>query len=294
MTLLILAAGLGNRYGGTKQFDGVGPQGEFLLEYTIYDAIKAGFSRLVLVTRHELVQEITDYFKARLPRSIDFECIAQLIEDTPEGFETGVDRAKPWGTAHAIWCARKVIREQFVTVNADDLYGRNAIDEACKLGSQLIEKDQFGLVGFQLKDTLSRFGSVSRGVCSIANGLLIKVTEYVKIASNNQQILDEELGVEFTGSELVSMNLWILQPSVFSEIETAFPSYFDETSKQESDEIYLPQVIQNLIDANVVTVHAAASRSGWYGLTHKEDKAQLEIELMRLTKREIYPTPLWS
>jgi len=294
MTLLILAAGLGSRYGGTKQFDGVGPKGEFLLEYTIFDAIRAGFSRIVLVTRTERVQEITDYFKERIPDTVNFQCIPQSMEDVPDGFRKSGDRVKPWGTAHAVWCAREVVQGKFVMVNADDLYGRNAIEMAFSLGGEHPEKNRFGLVGYELRETLSTFGTVSRGVCRTKNGLLAKVTEYTKLVKEDERIVDKETGANFEGDVLVSMNLWVLDATIFPEIEKAFLSFFDNISRQQKGELYLPQMIQNLIDVNAVTVNVVAGNSEWHGMTHKEDKAQLVNELKMLAKQRIYPTPLWS
>ncbi|MEP1095553.1 MAG: sugar phosphate nucleotidyltransferase [Cyclobacteriaceae bacterium] len=294
MTLLILAAGLGSRYGGTKQFDGVGPEGEFLLEYTVYDAIRAGFKRVVLVTRNELVQEITIYFKERIPPSLNFECIPQSIEDVPEGFIKLVDRVKPWGTAHAIWCSRRVIQGKFVMVNADDLYGRKAIEAGFRLGGKYPKKGCFGLVGYELKETLSKFGTVSRGICRTRGNCLMKVTEYTQLAKEVGKIVDKKSGESFNGNEVVSMNLWVLDASIFPEIEKDFLSFFEKISRQQSGELYLPQVIQSLIDANVVTVNVVPGDGEWHGMTHKEDKVQLANELSLLTKKGIYPTPLWN
>lgn len=294
MILLILAAGLGNRYGGTKQFDGVGPQNEFLLEYTIFDAITAGFRRVVLVTRMELVQEISKYFEERLPNTVHFQCIPQSMDDVPDGFRRDVNREKPWGTAHAVWCARKYVQGKFVMVNADDLYGSNAIGAAFNLGNEIPEQNRFGLVAYKLRDTLSAFGTVSRGVCHAKGSFLAKIREYTKLAKDGERIVDNESGVSFEGDELVSMNLWVLDASIFLEIEKDFRLFFDDMARQASAELYVPNVIQRLIDGNAVLVQVVNGDSEWHGMTYKEDKAQLATELEILIGKGMYPAPLWS
>lgn len=294
MTLLILAAGLGSRYGGTKQFDGVGPQEEYLLEFTMYDAVAVGFRKIVLVTRTELMQEVSDYFATKLPESIEFQCISQKLEDVPRGFSSTTDRAKPWGTAHATWSSRNVIDGKFTIVNADDLYGRGALREAFDFGQEHGSKTEYGLIGYKLSDTLSSHGTVSRGVCRLEKELLKAVTEYTKLSVVDQQILDQKTGEKFTGNEAVSMNLWVLDSSVYIAIERIFLSFFGSPSNQEKGELYIPLVVQELINSKSISVKVVDGRSEWYGITYKEDKAQLVNHLINLTQKGTYPTPLWK
>ena len=294
MTLLILAAGLGSRYGGTKQFDGVGPCKEYLLEFTMYDAIAVGFEKIVLVTRSELVQEVSDYFVSKLPESIEFLCVSQKLNDVPAGFTSTMDRVKPWGTAHATWSSRNVIDGEFTIVNADDLYGRGALKEAFDFGKSQSSKTKYGLVGYQLSDTLSSHGTVSRGVCRREGKQLKTVTEYTKLSMLDQQIQDLETGEKFTGTEPVSMNLWVLDSSIFEVIERIFLSFFAKTSNLEKGELYIPSVVQDLIDSNSISTKVVDGRSEWYGITYKEDKTQLANHLINLTQNGTYPTPLWK
>ncbi len=294
MTLLILAAGKGSRYGGLKQFDSIGPKDEFLFEYNMYDAIQAGFDRIVLITRPESVDMIQSCFNARLPSHVTLECVAQSVTDLPEGFDPDASRDKPWGTAHAVWCARNVIGEKFITVNADDLYGSSAFMEAARCIKDHRKSNQFGMVGYQLKSTLSRFGSVSRGICAHKNGVLDFVQEYTKIGCPKHQLVDEATETQFTGEELTSMNLWVLDPLFFGKVEEQFTTFLKDSVLRNNSELYLPGVIQQLIEQRQITVHLYESKDEWYGLTYQEDKEQLVEKLTKLTADRKYPSPVWS
>lgn len=293
MTLLILAAGLGSRYGGNKQFDGVGPKLEYLLEYTIYDAIKAGIKHIVIVTRKEAIEEVSQYFWKRLPSSVTLQCVPQSLDDVPVGFEVVSDRKKPWGTAHAVWSARNVITGKFATVNADDLYGRKGIEAAVKCMSENSGEGEFGLVGYQLSETLSEFGTVSRGICKGKDGFLTSVVEHTKLKWRGNQIIDEATDAAFSGEELTSMNLWIADNSIFPVIENYFTSYFAEAKNVATGELYLPVIVQHLIDRNQAIVKLVDGKSDWHGMTYKEDKEQLSKVINSLIDRNFYPSPLW-
>ncbi len=289
MTLVILAAGSGSRYGGLKQFDGVGPNGEYLMDYNIYDSIEAGFRKLVIITKSALVEEISVYLQAHLPTSIEFCCVAQSQDDLPTGIQVKSVRQKPWGTAHAVWCARDQIQGKFVTINADDLYGRNAFRAAFTFG----ETDTFGAVAYSLKKTLSVHGSVSRGVCNHDEGRLQKIVEYKKITSIGATYFDEELKQSFTGNELVSMNMWILDPTVFPLIEDRFNKFLLEESNIGDGELLLPDIIQETIDQGK-EVQLQPSGSEWVGLTYPEDREHVTNKILEYVKDGHYPSALWT
>lgn len=289
MTLVILAAGSGSRYGGLKQFDGVGPNGEYLMDYNIFDAIEAGFSRLVVITKPELIEETTAYLKVRLPGTIEFECLGQSVEDLPHGIPFNGQRQKPWGTAHALWCVRDNLPGKFVTINADDLYGRGAFCEAL-IGNG---SDTFGAVAYPLKNTLSRYGTVSRGVCQHENEWLKEVIEYTKISYDGKIFSDQASKQSFTGTELVSMNMWILDPTIFPFIERHFTEFLKEHSNQKAGEILLPTIIQEMIEEGQ-DVKLINSKSEWMGLTYAEDKKEVEKKLRNYINQGLYPSPLWK
>lgn len=294
MTLLILAAGMGSRYGGDKQFDGVGPCQEYLLEFTTFDAIQAGIKHLVIVTKREAIDEVSQYFESRLPSSVMLECVAQSLDDVPSGFELPASRVKPWGTAHAVWSARNVIKGKFATVNADDLYGRKGIEAAVSCMRENPDGGKFGLIGYRLKDTLSAFGTVSRGVCKENNGFLRSVVEHTKLrAIDETQIIDDATDTTFMGDELTSMNLWVADDTIFASIERYFSEYFSEEKNIASGELYLPLIVQCLIDTNQASVKLTDSKSEWHGMTYKKDRKLLEDVLRSLTNNRTYPSPLW-
>lgn len=295
MTLLVLAAGLGSRYGGNKQFDGVGPEQEYLLEYTMFDAIKSGIKHLVIVTRSEAIEEVSAYFGGRLPSSVKLECVSQSLADVPTGFSLPEDRKKPWGTAHAVWSARHVIKGKFTTVNADDLYGRQGILAAASCMSNHPADGEFGLVGYKLSETLSDFGTVSRGICSAKSGMLTSVVEHTKLRRvDEKSIVDEATQKNFDGKELTSMNLWVADASIFPAIETYFSEYFSDEKNVQSGELYLPLIVQHLIDFQQASVRLIDGKSDWHGMTYKEDKKHLTAVLLSLSNSQYYPTPLWT
>ena len=288
MTLLILAAGSGSRYGGNKQFDGVGPNGEYLMEYNIYDAIEAGFSKIVVVTRSEFVEDTSAYFKNHLPASVEFMCVTQSLDDIPSGFELNPDRLKPWGTAHAVWSARNEVDGRFLMVNADDFYGRSAF----RVAHQDYPEDTFGLIAYTLNTTLSQNGSVSRGVCMEENEFLREVIEHTKISKQEATIVDEPTGKIFSGGELVSMNMWMLDETIFPIIEKEFIEFL-RSSVSLTSEIYIPFVIQSMIEKGK-RVKVSNSESEWMGLTYPGDKQEVKEKIQEYTNKGTYPSPLWG
>ncbi len=206
MTLLLMAAGRGSRYGKLKQFDGLGPAEEFLMEFSMYDALQNGFNHIVVVTQKDNVSYLKDYLSERLNKSVALDVIAQELHDLPEGSSYKGEREKPWGTAHAVWTARNVISGPFAVINADDYYGKKAYKNAANFINRTADDMSFGLVAYTLRDTLSEYGSVSRGVCKREGNTLISVEERIKIEQQEDGIVDTDSGIRFTGEELASLN----------------------------------------------------------------------------------------
>jgi len=213
MTLLLMAAGSGSRYGKLKQFDELGPKEEFLMEFAIYDAIKNDFNQIVVITKAANVAFLKDYLSERLPKRIKLDVLAQELTDLPSGVTFTGERKKPWGTAHAVWTARNVIKGPFVVINADDFYGQAAYKKAADFMKS--DDSAYSLLGYTLKDTLSEHGSVSRGVCKVSGDNLVSVEERLKLVQKGDVVLDEDSGLEFTGEEQASMNFWVCRPSIF-------------------------------------------------------------------------------
>ncbi|MGB5237840.1 MAG: sugar phosphate nucleotidyltransferase [Flavobacteriaceae bacterium] len=294
MTLLLMAAGKGSRYGKLKQFDGFGPNEEFLMEFSIYDAIQEGFDHIVVITQKTNVEFLKDHLAARLPGEIKIDVLAQELTDLPDGLEVGGERQKPWGTAHAVWTARNVISDPFVVINADDYYGKMAYARAASFISQAENKNKFGLVAYTLKDTLSDFGSVSRGVCKQEGSSLLSVEERIKIEEKDGVILDSDTGIKFTGDELVSMNFWVCSPSIFGQIEQDLKKFIETGDNLEKGEVYLPFVIQEMLQQGKASVDVIPANSTWFGVTYADDKDVAIASLSSMVGQGDYPSPLWS
>lgn len=293
MTLLLMAAGRGSRYGKLKQFDALGPREEFLMEFSIYDALDNGFNHIVVITQEANVGFLKDYLAGRLPHHITLDVLAQRIDDLPSGVTYSGERPKPWGTAHAVWTAREVIHNPFVVINADDYYGREAFTHAAAFIKNLEGAGHMALVGYKLEDTLSVHGTVSRGVCKRDGNVLISVEERTKLAREGDKVLDAESGLHFTGEELASMNFWICTPAIFPAIEVAIREFFKDGDLS-SGEVYLPFVIQEMLQKNETSVEVIAANSLWFGVTYSEDKAKAVKQLEELTEAGAYVTPLWN
>lgn len=291
MTLLILAAGKGSRYGGLKQFDGVGPNDQYLLEFNCYDAIQAGATKIVLVVDPNYQDELLLYLRKRIPSSVSLACVGQSLTDLPQSIKKPADRTKPWGTAHAVWCARHEIDEPFVVVNADDLYGSKALNAAFTCGNST---DSLALIGYRLADTLSPHGTVSRGICEVKDGLLQRVVEYSKILNSEGQIMDKATDTAFSGQEPTSMNLWILNPFIFSSIEHELVAFLAEPTHLQNGELYIPTVVQSLIANENVKTFLHPTESEWYGMTYAQDKLKLQEALQDLCDDGSYPVSLWT
>lgn len=295
MTLLLMAAGSGSRYGKLKQFDDLGPKGEFLMEFAIYDALKNGFDHIVTITKKENVAFLNDHLGGRLPENIKLDVLAQEISDLPDGASFNGDRSKPWGTAHAVWTARNVIDGPFAVINADDFYGASAYQNAANFVREHRNDNTYALIGYTLKDTLSEHGSVSRGVCTMDNeNNLLSVNERIKLEQQGAIIKDLDSGLEFTGDELASMNFWVCKPSIFDKIEADFRAFLKDGKKISGGELYIPFVIQDMLENNEAHVKVIPSGGEWFGVTYASDREKAVAYLKNETDQGNYVTPLWN
>lgn len=299
-TLLILAAGMGSRYGGLKQLDQLGPSGETLMDYAIYDAIKAGFDQVVFVIR----KDFEDTFKARfiepLSGKIAVEYVFQDIHIQVEGVSNLEERKKPWGTAHAIMAAKEVIKNPFAVINADDFYGRSAfIGMANYLKNvEAPQKGHYALMAYILKNTLSPHGSVSRGICQVnAENQLVEIIERKKIYLEVDGIYfpTQDGGKEILNEhELVSMNFWGFTPDLFETLEARFPDFVRANQNDLKAEFLIPEVIQDMMQEQSAQVDVLTSDAHWIGITYQEDKPEAMSKLRDLIDQNIYPARLWG
>jgi len=301
-TLLILAAGMGSRYGGLKQVDPVGPSGETLMDYAVYDALRAGFDRVAFVIRRDFEAE----FRAKIGRKYEgrvaVEYAFQALDDLPEGFSLPADRTKPWGTAHATRAGRTVIRAPFAMINADDFYGRDAFT---RLGAFLREgrlpadkRLHFAMVGFRLNQTLSEHGTVARGICRIStDGMLQGIQEMTKIlpvpgGCENRE--NEAAPVRLTGQETVSMNIWGFTPELMTEMDALFPSWLRANAANPKAEWYIPFVVNELVLQGRADVRVLPTESQWFGITYRDDRPRVAAAIQRLVDAGVYPANLWG
>jgi len=295
-TLLILAAGMGSRYGGLKQIEPVGPNGETILEYSVFDAIRAGFGKVVFVIRESFADDFKARFEPKLAGKIKIEYVYQEINKLPEGFQLPESREKPWGTGHAVLMAKNVINEPFAAINADDFYGAEAYQVIAEYLKQSVTPEKYAMVGYQLNNTLSEFGSVSRGICVTNNeNQLTQITETHKIRQEGNQVLYESENkeiVELTGKETVSMNFWGFQPSIFDHIENQFIDFLTNNINQPKSEFYIPFVVFEIIQRRQAVVEVLTADSPWFGITYKEDKPFVIQQIQNLTNQGIYPEKL--
>lgn len=293
MTLLLMAAGRGSRYGSLKQFDALGPNGEFLMEYSIYDAIRYDFDHIVAVTQKSNVKFLKEYLGERIPDTVKLDIVAQSLSDLPTGTHLDTSlREKPLGTAHAVWSARRVVDDSFVVINADDFYGASGFEQAADFIKRS-KGENYALIGYSLSDTLSTHGTVSRGVCQTSEGVLVNVEEYTELQSNGNVIRDLATGKKFHGEEYVSMNFWVCRANLFDHISVALQAFLKSGPGPKS-EIYLPFVIQEILTNKKISVNMIASNGTWFGVTYKSDKKTAECKLREMTEKGQYPSPLWN
>ncbi|WP_430810451.1 MULTISPECIES: nucleotidyltransferase family protein [unclassified Carboxylicivirga] len=295
-TLLILAAGMGSRYGGLKQMDELGPHGESIIDYSVYDAIEAGFEKVVFVIREDFAEAFKARFEPRLAGKIKTEYVYQDLNKLPAGFNVPEGREKPWGTGHAILMAKDAIKEPFAIINADDFYGREAYKQVVDFMNTSKSASEYAMVGYALKNTLSEHGTVSRGVCETnADDLLRKVVERTKIGCEGDKIFfyegDEK--TELTGNEAVSMNFWAFKPEYFQHLESAFVDFLKEKGQEMKSEFYFNSVADAMIQKGEATTKVIRTDAKWFGVTYKEDKPMVQDKLNKLIADGIYPEKLW-
>jgi dTDP-glucose pyrophosphorylase len=301
-TLLILAAGLGSRYGGLKQIDPMGPSGETVLDYSVFDALRAGFGKVVFVIRRDFEQLFREQVGAKFEAQIPVEYAFQDLHDLPAGFTVPEGRTKPWGTAHAMLAAQELIHEPCVMINADDFYGRDAFAVISQhlqtAAAELNGKQQFCMVGFRLSNTLSEHGSVARGVCSVnSGGMLSSVVEMTKIFKTDVGAENREEGravVQLTGEEPVSMNFWGFTPAIFTALREAFVEFLKTAGHELKSECYVPFVVDDLIQNGKADVKVLSTTSKWFGVTYPEDKNTVVASIASLVEQGDYPSPLWN
>lgn len=292
-TLLILAAGMGSRYGGLKQLDAMGPMGETMLDYAVQDAISAGFAKIVFVIRRDFEAEFHKHISSRYDARIDLQFAYQSLEDLPAGFTPPPARTKPWGTAQAIYAARNIIAEPFAVINADDFYGKESYEILAK---QLSEEDpttlSISMVGYQLAKTLSPHGSVNRGVCQLHKNKLKTVEEYTNIAANAAGVV---IGKNLKGDRqvlsshtVVSMNCWGFTPQIFAAIEAHFIAFLKERGSEMKSECYIPTVVDELIHTGQAECQVMLTCSPWFGVTYPEDKERVVASLKELCESGQY------
>lgn len=297
-TLVILAAGMASRYGSMKQVQSFGPSGETIMEYSIYDAIKAGFGKVAFIIRKEFAEAFKAQIEPKIQGKIQIEYVFQELTAFMGNHTLPEDRVKPWGTAHAVLCCKELVKEPFAVINADDFYGRDAFKKAYEFLTTQCNKTTYGIVGYKLRNTLSENGSVSRGVCEVdAYSNLLEVNERTKIFRNaNDEIVFEDIsGIHpISGSKFVSMNLMCFAPNFIDLSEKLFDSFLDRNIRDYKSEFYLPFVLNHFINHNMGDVKVVPTESQWFGVTYKEDAPSVKASVENLVASKEYPTNLWG
>lgn len=298
-SLVILAAGMGSRYGGVKQIDQFGPNGETILDYSIFDAWQVGFKKVVFVIRKELEADFKAVFNPKLKNKMEVQYVFQELDQLPPGFTVPIDRKKPWGTAHAVMVANKAVNEPFAVINADDFYGRGAYQILLDfLKKQPNQETEYAIVGYRLDKTLSKHGSVSRGVCQTDDqGYLQKIVERTKIYWKNGKIVyldEDETEKEITGETPVSMNMMGFTPSFFQFLEAYFKKFLEEKGNDPKAEFFLPWVLDRLIQTKQAKIKILPTNEQWFGVTYKEDKPVVQQNIRDLISAGVYPEKLWD
>jgi UTP-glucose-1-phosphate uridylyltransferase len=290
-TLLVMAAGMGSRYGGLKQIDAVGPHGEAIIDYSIHDALRAGFGRLVFVIRRDIEAPFREAIGGKFEKRIAVDYVFQELDKLPAGFSVPPGRTKPWGTTHAILMAEEVVRAPFAAINADDFYGRESFQvmaDFLRAGGP-----DYAMVGYTLRNTLSEHGSVSRGVCERdAADYLRAVVEFTKIEKQGQgaQVEDRVL----SGDELVSMNFWGFTPAVFPQLREHFNAFLRPSGQDLKSECYIPTTVNELVASGTARVKVLRTLASWFGITYKEDKPLVVASIRKLIADGDYPEMLWA
>ena len=298
-TLLVLAAGMGSRYGGVKQIDSVGQNGECLLDFAAYDARKAGFGKVVYIIRKDIEKDFRERLFDRVARNMDAEYVFQSHESllTEEQIKLSAARTKPWGTAHAVLCAEKQIHEPFAVINSDDYYGRSAFETLGKhLAALNNDSTEHAMVGYVLDRTMSRNGSVSRGVCTVKDGRLESIVENLKIYFEGDKVISEidDKKIQLTGKETVSMNLFGFSPKAFEQFNEYWKNFIKENVTAEKKEALLPVVASDIIRMGHGSLKVYTSEESWFGMTYPEDREVVKSEIAKKIASGYYPEKLWE
>ena len=307
-TLLVLAAGMGSRYGGLKQMDGLGPNGETIIDYSIYDAVEAGFGKVVYIVREYFKEDMKKHVEARYAnvktingKPLEFVFVTQELDKIPAGFNVNPERVKPWGTAHAMLMAKDVIHEPFAVINGDDYYGKESfkvLGDWCRAHEN--SKGQYCIIGFELENTLSENGSVSRGICRYdAKGILQDVTEHLDIAkADDGKVYGENSTtgekVELAAKALCSMNMWGFTPDYFEQSEESFRTFLGAYGMELKKEFYIPYAVDTIVKSGKGQCEVLSTPSKWFGVTYKEDRPGVVAKFAKLVEDGVYPSPLYA
>jgi NDP-sugar pyrophosphorylase family protein len=289
---------MGSRFGGVKQIEGVGPNGEALIDYSIYDALQAGFRRIVFVVREEIRRDVQNFFAGKIPDDVSVSFVNQRLDDLPGSYSPPSDREKPWGTAHAVYAAREELSVPFAMINGDDFYGRESFQAMARfLRERNVDEQHYSLVGFRLDRTLSPHGSVSRALCELdEQGDVRSIAEHKNIRYEDGGIVTGEAGASrtLTGSELTSMNLFGFTPGFFRQLEVELTRFLVDKVRDPKAEIYVPWALNKLIGAGKARLTPLATTAQWFGMTYREDQPTVEQALRRYVETGVYPSELWS
>lgn len=297
--LVVLAAGMGSRYGGLKQIDPVGQSGEKIIDYSVYDAIDAGFERVVFIINHKIEKDFKELVGAEIEKHAEVRYAFQELTDLPAGVTIPADRQKPWGTSHAVYAARDLLDAPFAVINADDFYGREAYHQIYRFLTETAEReDEYCMIGYLVKNTVTDKGSVSRGVCETKDGYLTAIVERTKIESRKDGIvyIEDDQAYPLADDTVVSMNLFGFKPSIVREIQNRIVGYLNEKlpANPLKCEYFLPATVDSLLKEGKATVKVLPTREKWYGVTYHEDKAEVVAALKALAEQGKYPKSLWG
>jgi len=295
-SLIILAAGMASRYGSMKQVEGFGPSGETIMDYSIYDAVRSGFGKVVFIIRKEFEATFREGIGRKIEEQIPVEYVHQELSSYAEGFTVPPERSKPWGTAHAVLCAAGTVKEPFAVINADDFYGKDAFEKACSFLVNECREDVYSIIGYELLNTLSEHGTVNRGVCELdKKGNLVSVVERLNVARQGNLITcnDEHLPKELSPDTVVSMNFWCFHPSVFEYTRRLFREFLTANINKPKAEFFIPIMADQFIKEGRGVIRVIHTSAPWFGVTYQEDAPAVKEQLRKLVESGVYPGQLW-